>query len=388
MILLGVTGGISAYKSIDIVRRLKEKGHDVRVVMTDAATRFVTPLTFRTVSGDYVATSMFAEDLPDPLFHVTSAKDADIFLIAPATADFIAKMAHGIGDDLLSTLVIAARCPVLIAPAMNTSMLSNQATQANLDILRHRGIGMIGPVRGKLAEGEGMGRMADVDEIVGVTERAIKKRSQLKGKKVIVTAGGTREPIDSVRFIGNYSSGKMGFAIAEEASRRGAEVTMVSGPTGLPWPSGVERIDTETTKDMFEEIRKRIGKADILIMAAAVADVAPRTTSGKKIKKEDIGSLDLVQTTDILTEIRSGSKGKVIVGFAAETEDLSKNARVKLKKKGLDMIVANDVSRKDIAFGSDYNQVIIIKKDGRSLNTSRMHKRDIAGIILDQINTV
>lgn len=384
-IVLGVTGGIAAYKTVTLARRLTETGADVKVIMTEAAAKFVGPLTFAAVTGHPVVTSLFEAGTADPIGHITMTETADIIVVAPATADFIAKTACGLADDALSAIVLAAGCPVLMAPAMNTRMLKNPATQANLRTIRERGIRTIGPAEGALAEGWGLGRMADESEIINVVLALVKKRQTLKGKRVIVTAGGTQEAIDPVRYLGNRSTGKMGYALAEAAAARGARVSLISAPTELARPVDVEFISVVSAEEMRKAVLKRYPKADIVIMTAAVADLKAGVSAAGKIKKENLKSVKLERTPDILSELgKKKKKGQFLVGFSAESSDLIKNAQAKLERKKLDLIIANDISRPDIGFGSDYNQVTIIAADGRIKDTPRVKKSDLAALILDE----
>jgi phosphopantothenoylcysteine decarboxylase/phosphopantothenate--cysteine ligase len=381
-ILLGITGGIAAYKAVGLARRLTENGATVKVIMTDAATKFVGPVSFSAVTGQPVAVSMF-DGLADALFHITSTAKADLILVAPATADFIAKTAAGLAPDLLSSIVLAAGCPVLLAPAMNTRMLNNPATQENIRIIRERGVKTVGPVDGKLAEGYGPGRMADEEDIIAAAAACLKGRQTLKGKRIIVTAGGTQEAIDAVRYLGNRSSGKMGYALAEAAAARGAKVTLISAPAEPAKPFGVEFVAVASAEDMRKAVLKRFDKTDIVIMAAAVADLRAVGQASGKIKKADLEGLKLEPTADILKELGAKKNKQVLVGFCAETSDLVKNAQKKLDEKNLDVIVANDVSRPDIGLGSDYNQATILTKSGQVYDTPRLAKAELAALILD-----
>ncbi len=387
-IILGVTGGIAAYKSAEIARRLIERDLTVKVIMTDAATRFITPLTMRTITDQYVATSMFDENLPSPSYHIKTTEEADILLVAPATADFIAKMAYGLADDLLSSLVLAFDGRICVAPSMHSRMYMKDATQENLKTLSDRGTKVIGPVVGKLAEGEGIGRMASIGELVSWVETATKRSSELKGKTVLVTAGGTREPIDAVRYIGNESSGRMGLALAEEAHERGADVVLVSTVSDETVSSGIRRIDVKTAEDMYREVMSCLDKTDVLVMAAAVADVRPIQPKKYKVRKKEISTIEIEPTLDILEEISGHKDGKIVVGFAAETDDLEESARSKLANKKLDIIVANDVSRRDIGFQSNYNQALIITKSGKRIETDRVPKRKLASMVFDEIRDI
>lgn len=380
-VVFGVTGGIAAYKAVEVVRRLAERGLDVRVIMTEHATRLVGPDTFRAVSGNPVSLRLF--DAPGPAMeHISLARAADLVVVAPATANMLAKMAYGLADDLLSTTLLATRAPILVAPAMNREMYRHPATQENLRRLRERGVHVVGPESGVLACGEeGEGRMADPPAIVEAALRILGLRGDLSGHRVLVTAGGTREPLDPVRFIGNRSSGKMGYALAETARELGAEVLLVSGPTHLPAPPGVERIMVETAEDMRREVLSRFADYSAVVMAAAVADFTPARKSEEKIKRSGREGLtvELVPTPDILGELCARrSPGQVLVGFAAETGDLLRKARKKLDEKGVDILVANDVSRPESGFDSDLNQAVILFRDGRKEELDIMPKRDLA----------
>jgi phosphopantothenoylcysteine decarboxylase/phosphopantothenate--cysteine ligase len=380
-IVVGVSGGIAAYKTVEVVRQLAKLGYNVKVVMTEHATRMVGPATFRAISGNAVALSLF-EESNIPMWHISLAREADLVIVAPATANILAKMAHGLADDLLSTTLLATRAPVLVAPAMNSNMYGHHATQDNLAKLVEMGIQVIGPDYGSLAcEGEGEGRMAEPARIVETALGILGMSKLLDGLEVLVTAGGTREPIDPVRFIGNRSSGKMGYALAEIAVHMGAGVTLISGPTQLREPPGVETVHVNTADEMRHEVVRRAPGCSIVVMAAAVADFTPRRRSGDKIKKENRDSLtlELVPTTDILKELcAKRKKGQVIVGFAAETGELHSNARAKLKGKKVDMLVANDVSEKDTGFDSDFNRALILYADGREIELDTMPKKDLA----------
>ncbi|MGQ9475808.1 MAG: bifunctional phosphopantothenoylcysteine decarboxylase/phosphopantothenate--cysteine ligase CoaBC [Actinomycetota bacterium] len=380
-IVFGVTGGIAAYKAVEVVRRLAERGIDVRVVMTEHATRLVGPDTFRAVSGNPVATRLFNAPGP-PMEHISLARAADLVVVAPATANILAKMAHGLADDLLSTTLLATRAPVLVAPAMNREMYRHPATQENLRTLRERGVHVVGPESGSLACGEeGEGRMAEPARIVEAALRIIGSEGNLDGHRVLVTAGGTREPLDPVRFISNRSSGKMGYALAETAREMGAEVILVSGPTHLQAPRGVEMVMVETAEEMCREVLSRSDRCSVVVMAAAVADFTPARKSGEKIKREGrVGlTVELVPTPDILAELcRKRRTGQVLVGFAAETGDILEKARKKLVDKGVDLLVANDVSSPESGFDSDLNRAVILFRDGREVELDLMPKRELA----------
>ncbi len=390
-ILLGVTGGIAAYKAVDVARRLTRLGFRVKVVMTENATRLVGPPTFRAVTSNPVAISLFA-DGGAPMEHIDLAREADLVLVAPATANIIAKFAHGLADDLLSTTLLATRAPVVMAPAMNREMWSHPATVANLEILRERGVRLVGPESGSLACGEeGPGRMSEPEAIVETVLSIFGMRSALSGVKVLVTAGGTREPIDPVRYIGNRSSGKMGHALASTAARMGAEVQMVSGPSVLECPQGVERVLVETAEEMREEVLKRAPACRVVVMAAAVADFMPVRAHNEKIKRGDMEKLvlELTRTPDILAELSEKKcEGQVLVGFAAETGDLLGKAREKMRKKKVDMMVANDVTYPGSGFDSDYNRAVLLFADGREVELDLMPKVDLAARIWEEVSAL
>ena len=387
-IVLGVTGGIAAYKSAEVVSRLRHLGADVHVIMTRNATEFVTPLTFRTLAANPVVTDTFAEPEEWNVEHVALAKLADIFVIAPATANILAKMANGIADDMLSTTVLATKAPVLVAPAMNTGMWTAKATQQNVSVLKNRGVLFAGPESGMLACGdEGKGRMSEPADIVRKIQEILGRTEDLAGKKLLVTAGSTRERLDPVRFLTNDSSGKMGFAIAEAARDRGAEVTLVKGNTTAPVPGGVRIIEIESARDLLDVMKKEAPKQDIVIQAAAVADYRPAACSKTKIKKKDGEPMviRLTENPDIAKTIGAKKKAsQVFVGFAAETDHVAAHAQEKLIKKNLDMIVANDVTKPGAGFNTDTNIVTLITKEG-SEALPIMSKREVADAILDRI---
>ena len=384
-VVLGVTGGIAAYKACEIVSRLKKLHADVRVVLTEHACRFVQPLTFETLSGNQVAVSAFEHSFE--IEHISLAKAADILLIAPATANIIGKMAHGIADDLLSTTAMAVTCPTLIAPAMNCAMYKSAALQENLDTLRSRGVLTVGPESGHLACGDDdIGRMSEPEAIVSRVCEILRARDDLSGKHVLVTAGPTREMVDPVRFLSNRSSGKMGYAIAEAAARRGARVTLVSGPVSLEKPKGVETVSILSTLDLYKEVTGRAPSADVVIQAAAPADFRPLEMAQHKIKKTGEGmTLQLAPNPDIAAQLgRDKHEGQVLVAFAAETDDLIANARKKLDKKNADMVVANDVTQPGAGFAGDTNRVTLVTRmDARALPL--MSKHDVADAILDRV---
>jgi phosphopantothenoylcysteine decarboxylase/phosphopantothenate--cysteine ligase len=383
-VVLGVTGSIAAYKAVDLASKLTQAGVSVHTVMTESATKLVGPASFRAITGHPVSTDMFELTNPFAIEHVSLAERADLLLIAPATANVIAKIANGIADDLLTCTVLATRAPVVIAPAMHTAMWENVATQRNVETLRERGIGFVGPAVGRLASGgHGTGRFAPVEEILGESLRILGREGDLSGRCLIVSAGGTREPIDPVRFLGNRSSGKMGFALAEAARDRGAEVTLVSGPTLLPRPSGINVVNVESASDMLAAIREAAPAADALIMSAAVADYAPAAPAREKLKKGNgERTLRLERTTDILDTVRDVP---VRVGFAAETENLVDNARKKLDAKGLDLVVANAVGGEASPFGAETNAVTLLSASGEIEEFPRLSKRELAEKILDRV---
>ena len=395
-VLLGVSGGISAYKTVYVASGLKKKGYDVRVIMTENAAKFVTPLTFETMSGNKVVTDVFDPGNETPTEHITLGQGADLVLIAPASADTIAKLAHGIADNMLTTTMLACTCPVLISPAMNTAMFENPATQENLEILRRRGYEMIEPATGMLACGvEGKGKMPEPDVLIGYVEQWISKEKDMKGLNVLVTAGPTEEAVDPVRYITNHSSGKMGYAIARMAARRGANVTLVSGRTALPREPFVETVDVLSAEDMFNAVTERAPEMDIIIKAAAVADFTPANPASEKIKKTDLAvdtfagtggmSISLSPTRDILAYLgEHRQEGQFLCGFAMETQDLLKNAAEKLVKKNVDMICANSLRTKGAGFAGDTNIVTIMTKDGIN-QLPLMSKLEAADAILDEI---
>ncbi len=382
--VIGITGGIAAYKACEVVSRLRKSGVNVDVIMTKHACEFVQPLTFETLSNQPVTTDMFHRERSWEVGHVALAQKADFILIAPATANLLAKAAAGIADDMLSTTLLAARCPVLYAPAMNTAMWLHPATQTNCDILRSRGAFFVGPASGFLACGDqGPGRMAEPDEIIRACEKLFYTQD-FQSVRVVVTAGPTRETIDPVRYISNRSSGKMGYAIAEEAYRRGAQVTLIAGPGSLPSPEGFRTVKVISTKDLFDTAVQLSADADIFIQAAAPCDFTPAKPAEQKIKKDGSGmQLELIPTPDIAKECgRHKRKTQVFVGFAAETENLVENAQKKIASKNLDFVVLNDVSRKDAGFEVDTNQITILTEN-QIHEYPLMTKANNADVILD-----
>ncbi len=390
VVVLGVTGCIGAYKACEVLRELQRRDVDVHVAMTPAATRFVTPMTFEALSRHPVFHDQWALGVNGDIRHVSLADDAELLLVAPATANIVGKFARGIADDVLSTLYLATRAPVVVAPAMNVNMFGNPAVQENLAILRARGVGVVEPGTGYLACGWlGKGRLAEVGEIVEAAMAALGRRRDLEGETVLVTAGPTVEDIDPVRFVSNRSSGRMGYRLAEAARDRGASVILVSGPTSLPAPHGVEVVAVRSADEMQRAVSARVGPATVVIAAAAVSDYRPASASGSKLKKTDGAlKLDLVRTPDILEGLGKAKGGRVLVGFAAETEDLLVNARKKLEAKNLDLVVANDVSAAGAGFGGDTNTVVLLRKDGGRSEVPLASKREVAERILDEVRAV
>ena len=357
-VLLCVTGCIAAYKSCEILRLLQKAGYRVKVLMTEHATQFVGPTTFRALTHEKVAIGLF-DDPEDPIHHISLAQEADVVLVAPATANCIAKMAHGIADDLMSTTLLATKAPILIAPAMNSGMWSAAATQENVEVLKSRGVHFVQPDSGYLACGDiGSGRLPTPEAIADATCSLLQGSTDLVGEHVLITAGPTHEPIDPVRYIANRSSGKMGLELARAARDRGANVTLIAGPIELPIPAGIETIHVQTASQMYSAAVKAFGRSTIAILAAAVADYTPSAPSDHKLKKavDPIDSIPLIQTQDILAELSSNKEDRIVIGFAAETNDVMDYAVAKLKRKGCDAIVANDVSRSDAGFGSSNNR--------------------------------
>lgn len=384
--VVGVTGCIAAYKACTLVRLLQREGLDVKVVMTEAATRFVGPTTFRALTGNSVAVSLW-DTAGAPIHHVSLAQEADVMVIAPATANCIAKLAHGIADDLLTTTALACDAPLIVAPAMNDRMWAAEATQDNIRALQARGVVVVGPGSGDLACGTvGSGRLVEEESIASAVMGALTTRGALSGVSVLITAGGTREAIDPVRFIGNRSSGKTGHLLADEAARRGAQVTLVT-TSDLPCLDAVDVVRVESALDMFDAVSARFGGCDVFIATAAVADFRPSETALQKIKKDNRPeSIDIVANPDILAEMSSRRERQVLVGFAAETEYVVENAVRKLQSKGVDFVVANDVSDPGLGFGSDDNVVWLVDDLG-SEQLPRMSKQRVAGAVLDKVLT-
>jgi phosphopantothenoylcysteine decarboxylase/phosphopantothenate--cysteine ligase len=380
VVVLGVTGSIAAHRAADLASKLVQAGASVDVVMTPSATEFVTPLTFRSLTQGSVIVDMFEGALE----HVELSRRADVVVVAPATATTMARLAHGLAEDMVSVTVLATKAPVLVCPAMDSQMFENAATQANLETLRERGMTIVGPEMGRLASGRmGLGRLADVETILGAIRYVLGRGGDLAGRKVVVTAGGTREPIDPVRYVSNYSSGKMGYAIAEAARDRGAEAVLVSAPTALPTPYGVRLAPVQRAVEMRDAVVQECRDAQALVMAAAVADYQPVATADQKMKRRaKTLNLELTRTPDILAE---AGKGFVRVGFAAESENLVANARRKLESKGLDLIAANDISGPETAFDSDTNRVVILDRAGGEERLPVMTKYEVAQRILDRL---
>jgi phosphopantothenoylcysteine decarboxylase/phosphopantothenate--cysteine ligase len=392
-IALGVSGGIAAYKAAELVRLLQDKGLDVQVVMTRSAREFITPLTFAALTGHKVITGMFGEaegasNVENAIEHIAVAQAIDAFVIAPATANVLAKMAHGIADDFLTTLCLATKAPLIVAPAMNVNMWEHAATRQNLETLRHRGVRVVNPDEGYLACGmTGAGRLASPQCIAQAVFETLGLYEDLAGEVVLVTAGPTEEPLDAVRYISNRSSGKMGYALAEASRRRGARVLLVSGPTRVEPPAVHVFERVRTAAEMAEAVSRHADAATVVLMAAAVADFRPTTMHGGKIKKQH-GAPDvkLEPTADILAEIsRRRRNGQIIVGFAAETENLVRNAAAKLRSKHVDLLVANDVSQEGAGFDVDTNIVTLLFPDGRKIALEKMSKPDVANRVLDEV---
>ena len=389
-VLLGVTGGIAAYKSAELVRALQADGYAVQAVLTRAATKFITPLTIASLTGNKVITDLFDDSSPDEtlhsaIAHIDVAQRADVLLVAPATADMLAKFALGLADDFLSTAHLAFRGPLVLAPAMNTNMWEHPATRENLAALRTRGARIVEPGVGELACGTvGSGRLAELDDIVAAVRSALNSEGDLRDECVLVTAGPTREALDPVRYISNRSSGRMGFALANEAARRGARVILIAGPVTQPTPPGCERIDVESAGDMHQAVLKHLGEASFAVMAAAVADYRPEQQAASKLKKRDgLPRLSLEETPDILQSAAARKGDRVLVGFAAETDDLEANGRRKLQSKGCDLMVANPVGGAT-GFDSELNQGMLLAADGSIQRLAPMSKAEMAGRILDE----
>ncbi|MGL4730108.1 MAG: bifunctional phosphopantothenoylcysteine decarboxylase/phosphopantothenate--cysteine ligase CoaBC [Clostridium sp.] len=388
-VVIGVSGGIAVYKCLDVISRLRKLGVNVNVIMTKSATEFVAPLSFQSLSQNYVVCDMFEDPKTWDVEHISLAKKADVFLIAPATANVIGKIANGIADDMLTTTVMATKGKVLIAPAMNTNMYENPIVQRNINILKELGYNFVEPESGRLACGDtGKGKLATPETIVNEVVNLLTQNQDLKGKNIIVTAGPTMESIDPMRFISNRSTGKMGYSIAAQAIKRGAEVTLISGPTNLTPPQNLKKlIRIESAEDMYNAVLNNMDENQVIIKSAAVADYKPKNYSDKKIKKTDDDlSIELDRNKDIAYEIGKIKKDKILVGFAAETNDLTENAKGKVKKKNLDFIVANDLTKEGAGFGVDTNIVKIIDKEGHITEYPKMTKDEVANVILDKVN--
>ncbi len=388
-LILGVTGSIAAFKAAILLRELTRQGARVTVCLSERAREFVGPLTFRTLSGRPVLTDLFDPQSDDAVEHVALAERAHALVVAPATANLLAKAAHGLADDFLSTLLLAARCPVIMAPAMDGGMWDHAAVQANVGRLRERGVTVMEPDAGPLASGlVGKGRMPEPDQIVAAVVDVLTPVKDLAGDRVLVTAGPTREPIDPVRFISNRSSGKMGYRIAAAARRRGAEVTLVSGPTAIAPPPGVTFVPVETAEEMREAVLHHLGRATIVVKAAAVGDYRAKHPATTKMSGKQDLSIDLAPNPDILHEVAQRSTGAFVVGFAAETHDVAARAKAKLARKGIDLLVANDVSKAGIGFDADDNEVLLIDRWGGERALPKMSKADVANQILSHALTL
>lgn len=390
-VVLGVSGGIAVYKACDLVSKLKKLGLNVHVIMTKAATEFVSPLTFQSLSQNYVVSDMFVEPKTWDVEHITLAKKADLFLIVPATANVIGKIANGIADDMLTTTVMATKAPVLIAPAMNTNMYENVIVQNNIEFIQSLGYNFVEPDSGRLACGDiGAGKLANVDTILDRIVDLLNVEQDLKGQKIVVTAGPTVERIDPVRFLSNRSTGKMGYSIASEAAKRGADVTLISGPTNLKVPTGLSKyVQIESADELYEAMVDNFDENRVFIQSAAVADYKPNEYSDKKIKKSNNDLvINLGRNKDIAYEIGKNKKDKVLVAFAAETNDLIEHAKGKITKKNLDFIVANDLTQKGAGFKADTNIVKIIDKEGIIEEYPKMKKEEVANIILDKVKNI
>jgi phosphopantothenoylcysteine decarboxylase/phosphopantothenate--cysteine ligase len=392
-ITLGVTGGVAAYKAGELVRRLQQEGFTVQVVMTRGAREFVTPLTFAALSGQKVITELFGEasgdeaNLESAIEHIAVAQRTDLLLVAPATADILAKFARGIADDFLTTLYLATTAPVVLAPAMNVNMWNHAATQENVEMLRARGVKIVDPDEGYLACGmTGAGRLAGQEEIIAAVRETLHVRRDLEGETILVSAGPTCEDLDPVRYLTNRSSGKMGYAVAETAARRGAKVVLVSAPTSLDAPAGVERVNVRTAEEMHRAVTGKFAECTIAILAAAVADYRPVEKHAQKMKRnKTVLTVQLEPTKDILADVARIKGDRLIVGFAAETEHVAENARKKLTAKNADLIVANDVTAEGAGFDLDTNVVTLFARDGRDLALARMTKSEAAQRILDEV---
>ena len=390
-VVIGISGGIAVYKVLDVISKLKKLGANIHVIMTKSATEFVTPLSFQSLSQNYVVCDMFEEPKTWDVEHIALAKKADVFLVAPATANVIGKIANGIADDMLTTTIMATKAKVLIAPAMNTNMYENPIVQKNISILKELGYKFVEPESGRLACGDvGKGKLSTPDNIVNNIIDLLTQKQDLKGKKIMVTAGPTIESIDPMRYITNKSSGKMGYSIANEAIKRGADVTLISGPTNLTPPQNLKKlIKIESAEDMYKAVINNLNENDVIIKSAAVADYKPKNYSEQKIKKSDDDLIiELDRNKDIAYEIGKIKNNKILIGFAAETNDILDNAMKKIKKKNLDFIVANDLTKEGAGFGSDTNIVKIIDKEGNITDYPKMKKEEVANVILDKIKSL
>ncbi len=385
-IIVGVSGGIAAYKTAYVVSGLKKLGAEVTVCMTEHAKAFVSPLTFESLSGSPVLTDVFERGTPWEIEHIALAEKADALIVAPATANIIAKLSGGIADDMLTTTFLAATCPKIIAPAMNTHMFEDMATQSNIEVLINRGIRVLDTDSGLLACGDiGAGRMKEPQEILDEVIRILAPESDFLGKKVLISAGPTREYMDAVRYLSNPSTGKMGFALAENAVKRGAEVTIVAGPVAVEAPKGARVVPVVSAADMAKAVFSEAEKADIVIMAAAVADYTPKVYFDHKIKKAGDMMLELVRTEDILAKLGKDKRNRILIGFAAETEDYEENARAKLAVKNLDMIALNDIKETGAGFGASTNHLILFKKSGERIELKKASKQEVAARMLDEV---
>jgi phosphopantothenoylcysteine decarboxylase/phosphopantothenate--cysteine ligase len=387
-VVIGVTGGIAAFKMASVVSQLSQRGVDVRVIMTQSATKFITPLTMQVLSRHHVAVDTFDEKDPSVVAHIDLADHADLFVIAPATANLIGKLAHGIGDDMLTTTLLATEAPIVICPAMNVHMYENRIVQENIERLRQLGVLFLEPKEGPLACGYvGKGRLVEPDEIVSWIEAFFAKQQPLAGKKVLITAGPTVEPLDPVRFFSNHSSGKMGYAIAEAAAEAGAEVTLVSGPVSLPTPPKVKRIDVVRAEEMKEAVLTALPEQDVIIKAAAVADYRPKHVFDQKLKKtKDELTVILEKNPDIAVEVGKRKKPhQLFIGFAAETEQVEEHARAKLERKGMDLIVANNVAMPGAGFGTDTNIITVYDRNGKVRDFPKMLKKELANQLITLI---
>jgi phosphopantothenoylcysteine decarboxylase / phosphopantothenate---cysteine ligase len=392
-IILGVTGGVAAYKAAELVRRLQQENFEVQVVMTRSAREFIAPLTFAALTGQKVITDLFETgqsgeaNVESAIEHIAVAQRTDLLLVAPATADILSKFAHGIADDFLTTLHLATTAPVVVAPAMNVNMWNHAATQANLDVLRRRGVHVVSPDEGYLACGmTGPGRLAGQDAIIAAVHQVLRVQHDLQSEIVLITAGPTCEDIDPVRYITNRSSGKMGYALAEAAAERGAKVILVSGPTALDAPHAVERVDVRSAGQMHRAVMERVASATIAILAAAVADYRPTQRHPEKIKKSADGlTITLEPTTDILAELGRQRGNLLLVGFAAETTNMAESARKKLHAKNADLVIGNDVTASGAGFDSETNVVTLFARDGRDLPLPKLSKKEVAQRILDEV---